>query len=150
MSSRQSTKSDALQRLAQEVLSARIGRREFLQRATALGLSASAAGAFLAACGSSPQSSTKAPPPASAKKGGTLAVGPFGDPQNYDPATNNADFPEIPFPPSTRASRRTHRARRPVRRRRTCSPSRSRKAPTAGGTTSRSSRASNSTTATGR
>jgi peptide/nickel transport system substrate-binding protein len=98
MSSMPSTGSDSLHTLAHEVLSARIGRREFLQRATALGLSASAAGAFLAACGSSPQSSTKAPPPSSAKKGGTLVVGPFGDSQNYDPATNNADYPEIPFP----------------------------------------------------
>lgn len=79
--------------LAADFLTAKIDRRQFLRRAAALGVSTSAAGAFLAACGTNASSS-----PSSAKKGGTMVYGPFADGQNYDPATNNFDYPNPPFP----------------------------------------------------
>jgi peptide/nickel transport system substrate-binding protein len=84
-----------LQGLAEDVLGARMSRREFFYRATALGVSATAAAAFLDACGSSSPSS---PTASAGKKGGTLVFGPYSDGENYDPATNTADFPQAPFP----------------------------------------------------
>ena len=87
-----------LRALAEGVLSAKIGRREFLRRATALGISVPAAAAFLAACGSSSSTSTSSSTPApTGKKGGTLVFGPLGDGANYDPSTNNYDFPSPPL-----------------------------------------------------
>jgi len=52
-------KRDAVDQLVEDFTHHRLGRRSFLQRAIALGLSASAAGALLAACGES----TPSPPP---------------------------------------------------------------------------------------
>jgi len=49
-----------LQVLATDVLGSRISRREFFRRATALGVSATAAGAFLDACSSGSTRSTGA------------------------------------------------------------------------------------------
>ena len=94
--------------LADDASKARIDRRSFLRRAAALGVSAPAAAAILAACGSStpssgasgggsPSSSVKPAAPGG-KKGGTLTFGPFADGEDYDPATNNFDFPNPPFP----------------------------------------------------
>jgi peptide/nickel transport system substrate-binding protein len=94
--------SGGLRALADDVIAARVDRREFFRRAAGLGLSATAAAAFLAACGSSGSSSSSsatsgAASTAPAKKGGKLVYGPLGDGANYDPATNNYDYPSPPF-----------------------------------------------------
>lgn len=94
-----------LRALADDVIAARVDRREFFLRAAGLGLSATAAAAFLAACGSSSSSGSSsgsatagATSSTPAKTGGTLTYGPLGDGANYDPATNNYDYPSPPFP----------------------------------------------------
>ncbi|MGH9291944.1 MAG: ABC transporter substrate-binding protein [Acidimicrobiales bacterium] len=79
-------------------LGAKIDRRQFLNRAAALGVSAGAAGAFLAVPGSLPTLSRTAPSSARSQHGGTLRFGPFPDGADYDPATNDFDFPNPPFP----------------------------------------------------
>jgi peptide/nickel transport system substrate-binding protein len=73
--------------LVDEFLNRRVNRREFLTRAAAIGLSASTAGALLAACssGSTPSASSssgqaKAPPTK------TLSWRPVADVKNVDPA----------------------------------------------------------------
>jgi peptide/nickel transport system substrate-binding protein len=95
---------EGLRALADDVIAASIDRREFFRRAAGLGLSASAAAAFLAACGggssssgSSSAASSAAASTAAPKKGGRLTYGPLGDGSNYDPATNNYDYPSPPF-----------------------------------------------------
>jgi peptide/nickel transport system substrate-binding protein len=60
------------QQLLTEVLAGRITRRQLMVRAAVLGLSATAIGALLAACGSN---TTSGPSTATPKKGGTLRVG---------------------------------------------------------------------------
>ena len=66
----------------------RISRREFLRNATLLGMSVAGAGAFLAACGTTPEPTqppvaqateaapapTEAPPPAGPVRGGTYTA----------------------------------------------------------------------------
>ncbi len=66
----------------------RIDRRQFLSRAIALGISASAAGTLLAACGSSPSSSGGATtaPPSGKPPTTTLTYRPEVDIENLDPA----------------------------------------------------------------
>ena len=90
-----------LQVLAKDVLGSKISRREFFRRATALGVSATAAGAVLDAC--SAGSSSTPTPSSTGKKGGSLVFGPYSDGENYDPATNTADYPLPRSPRSTRA-----------------------------------------------
>jgi peptide/nickel transport system substrate-binding protein len=85
-----------LQVLAKDVLGSRISRREFFRRATALGVSVTAAGAVLDAC--SAGSSSTPTTASTGKKGGSLVFGPYSDGENYDPATNTADYPLPPFP----------------------------------------------------
>ncbi len=72
--------------LIRELLADRIGRREFLTRAGAVGLSSAAAASILAACGSAssssgPKTSGTAKPPTN-----TLTWRPLFDVQNMDPA----------------------------------------------------------------
>lgn len=90
-----------LLQLAEDYTAAKTDRREFLKRATALGLSIPAATAFLAACGSSSSSSSSSSSAtsggSSGAKGGRLTYGPLGDAQNYDTDTNNYDYPSPPF-----------------------------------------------------
>jgi peptide/nickel transport system substrate-binding protein len=94
---RHSSEDAVLHELADEVLNSRIDRRDFLRRAAALGISASAAVAFRSRfLDSDPLQHTRIP--ATAKKGGTLVFGPYPDGADYDPATNNFDFPNPPFP----------------------------------------------------
>jgi peptide/nickel transport system substrate-binding protein len=72
--------------LVEELLRRGIDRRQFISRATVLGLSATSAGAILAACGSSPSApsagSSKAPKPPTK----TLTWRPVADVSNVDPA----------------------------------------------------------------
>lgn len=84
--------------IAGEFLAARIDRREFFRKAAAVGVSGTAAAAFLAACGSSTSSGGGGGATTPAKKSGTLVYGPLGDGENYDPATNDYDYPTTPFP----------------------------------------------------
>jgi peptide/nickel transport system substrate-binding protein len=86
-----------LRALAQAAFEERIDRRVFFRRAAALGLSSAAAAAILAACGGSSSPSGSGSSKRSGH-GGTLVVGPTGDSENYDPATNNWDAPQPPFP----------------------------------------------------
>lgn len=92
--SAQPSEEQVLQQLVGAVQANNVDRRDFLRRAAALGISAGAAGSFLAACGSNSAS----PKTHAAKKGGTLVFGPYPDGADYDPATNNFDFPNPPFP----------------------------------------------------
>src|SRR6266849_3120821 len=63
---------DPAHHLLKEILAGRITRRELIVRAAVLGLSASALGALLAACGTSSGTGTAAPTP---KRGGVLRAG---------------------------------------------------------------------------
>ena len=85
-----------LQQLAEDLLARRISRRNFIRGAAAIGVSATAAAVFLSACGATTNPHSARPP--AAKQGGTLVYGPFGDGENYDPATNDDDYPAPPFP----------------------------------------------------
>lgn len=74
--------SEEIQQLVQGIGSGRMGRRDFLRRAAALGLSASAAAAVLAACGATatpttapaPSAAASAAPASAASGGGATAV----------------------------------------------------------------------------
>lgn len=73
---------DSIDNLADDVLSRRIDRRTFFQRAAALGLTLSGASTLLAACGGDEQA-TKGQ---AGQKGGTLDLRMLIDIQNLDPA----------------------------------------------------------------
>jgi peptide/nickel transport system substrate-binding protein len=77
------TGSTAELELIHEFLSARVSRRDFLAKATMLGLSASTIGFALSACGSSPTTSA---PVSSKPPTKTLTWRPFADVENVDPA----------------------------------------------------------------
>jgi peptide/nickel transport system substrate-binding protein len=66
--------SDLENHYVDELLAGRLNRREFLRRGAVIGLSASAMGAVLAACGSSSGSSSAASTSGAAPKGGTLKL----------------------------------------------------------------------------
>lgn len=74
--------------LVTDLRESRIDRRQFLSRAIALGISASAAGTLLAACGSSPSSSGGTTTPSGGGKPPTttLTYRPEVDIENLDPA----------------------------------------------------------------
>src|SRR4051794_11830289 len=109
------------QALASGLLSGRLGRRDFIRRAVALGLSASAVAAALAACGSARPS-----PPAGAARcvfrPGPLPPPwrPWGGPPRRGPAP-----PPPPPPPHPLAARQP----RPGHRRPAVRPARPRQAP---------------------
>ncbi len=76
-------------RLMEELAGGRLSRRQFLLRASALGLSATAIGSLLAACGGSSGSSTSGSTGTaggSPKMGGTLVFAWDSEPQTIDPA----------------------------------------------------------------
>jgi len=77
------------QHLVEEVLDGRMSRRQLLVRASVFGLSVSAAGSLLAACGGSGTSSSSASPSASAapKAGGTVKVTALTPLSALDPVT---------------------------------------------------------------
>jgi len=85
---------------ADEVVSGIMGRREFVKRASVLGVSAASVSTLLSACGDATTThinGQRLRPPAEARQGGTLVVGPYGDEGNYDPATNAFDYPAMPL-----------------------------------------------------
>jgi oligopeptide transport system substrate-binding protein len=75
------------QHLVEEVLSGRLSRRELLVRASVFGLSLSAVGSLLAACGGSSTSSAASPASSGTpQKGGTLVFAWNSEPASLDPA----------------------------------------------------------------
>lgn len=92
---------DRVETLVDELRASRIDRRQFVRRATALGLSGSAVSALLAACGGGGQEAAPpppaatgaaastgaaaAPPPEAAPQGGTLRIRLLNDVINLDP-----------------------------------------------------------------
>jgi peptide/nickel transport system substrate-binding protein len=89
---------EKLEQLAATLRDGRIGRREFLRRAVALGLSVPAAGALLAACGggddeaAAPSATAPAGEP---KAGGVLRVGLSDNFTDFDP--HHEPFGNFPF-----------------------------------------------------
>jgi ABC-type transport system substrate-binding protein len=75
-----------MRHLIDEVLSGRMTRRQLLVRASVLGLSASAVGSLLAACGSSTSPSAIATASNTPKAGGTMVFAWDSEPQSLDPA----------------------------------------------------------------
>jgi peptide/nickel transport system substrate-binding protein len=73
-----------IQQAIDGALSGRLSRRQFMRRAAALGMSATAVSAVLAACGSTAQTSA---PAASAQQGGATASGASGGLSNPYPVT---------------------------------------------------------------
>jgi ABC-type oligopeptide transport system substrate-binding subunit len=72
--------------LVEELLRRRIDRRQFISRATVLGLSAVSAGTILTACGSSAAPSPVGPSTAPKPPTKTLTWRPVADVENVDPA----------------------------------------------------------------
>ncbi|MEI6451421.1 MAG: hypothetical protein WCP98_15960, partial [Actinomycetes bacterium] len=77
---------DAMQDLVQGVCSGRLTRRQFLQRAAVLGLSMSAAGSLLAACGGGGDGGATASTSASPQALGTLTARSTLEVGTLDPA----------------------------------------------------------------
>jgi len=77
------------QHLVEQVLSGRMTRRQMLVRASVFGLSVSAAGSLLAACGGGSSTSSSASPAASGtpKSGGTVRVAALAPLSAFDPVT---------------------------------------------------------------
>jgi len=82
----------------EDVPSDKLDRREFLQRASAVGVSLTAATALHAVHDPASVTARAARRATKAAKGGTLVFGPVGDGANYDPCTNAYDYPAPPFP----------------------------------------------------
>ncbi|MGN6701238.1 MAG: ABC transporter substrate-binding protein, partial [Thermomicrobiales bacterium] len=82
--------SDNPQSLVRDLSTGRLSRRQFVQRAAALGISSSLIGAVLAACGSSAATATTAPQPTTAPAGGGGATATTGAAATKAPAAATA------------------------------------------------------------
>jgi len=79
------SKSDYARHLADELMAGRLGRREFIRKATLFGLSSSAAAALLVACGGGGNGSPSAA--TGARRGGTMRVATGTPTAALDPVT---------------------------------------------------------------